>query len=202
MVDCDTQTLLGRMRAGDESAADQLFARYRPLLRRMVQVRMDDRLAARVDASDVVQESLLVACQRLLEYLGDAQLPFYPWLRRIAWDRLIDFHRRHIEAGRRSVSQEIPLDVSDASVVELAKHLAVTAAGSGEQLSRIERRERVRCLLRQLPEDDREILIMKHLETLSNAACAAVLGISVAAVKKRYVRALVRVRKLMGDDSQ
>jgi RNA polymerase sigma-70 factor (ECF subfamily) len=55
--------------------------------------------------------------------------------------------------------------------------------------------------LAKLADGDREVLVLKHLEELSNSECAAVLGISVEAVKKRYVRALARVRTLMGDDA-
>jgi RNA polymerase sigma-70 factor (ECF subfamily) len=69
---------------------------------------LDRRLAARIDPSDVVQEALADADRELAEYLGSRSMPFYAWLRRFAWDRLVEVHRRHVSAGRRSVDREQP----------------------------------------------------------------------------------------------
>ncbi len=104
----DTEQLLLAVSHGDTTARGQLLERHRPKLRRMVAVRLDRRLAARVDPSDVVQESLVEAAARLDEYVRDSPLPFYPWLRRIASDRLVDASRKHLHAGRRSVEREEP----------------------------------------------------------------------------------------------
>src|SRR5437868_12474354 len=103
----DTDHLLARVAAGDEAARDLLLERYRQRLRRMVVVRFDPRLAARVDPSDVVQETLAEAAAKLDRYLRDRPLPFYPWLRQLARRRLIDLHRRHVQARRRSVTREV-----------------------------------------------------------------------------------------------
>ena len=85
--------------------------------------------------------------------------------------------------------------------MQLAQRLASSKTGPTKHLLRRELRARVRSLLAKLADGDREVLVLKHLEELSNSECAAVLGISVEAVKKRYVRALARVRTLMGDDA-
>src|SRR5947199_1017053 len=98
----DTDELLRTASLGDEAARDQLLARHRDRLRRMVAVRLDRRLAARVDPSDVVQEALADAARRLDDYLRERPMAYYPWLRRLAADRLDKAHRRHT-AGRRSV---------------------------------------------------------------------------------------------------
>lgn len=163
----------------------------------MVAARMDDRVAPRVDPSDVVQEALVVADRRLPEYLKQADSPFYPWLRQIAWDRLVDAHREHIHADKRSVRREVSMQLSEASSMCLAKQMATSATGPSRHLARKELRTRIRAILGELANLDREILILKHLEELSNSECAAVLGITIVAVKKRYFRALSRVRSLM-----
>src|SRR5437588_12001690 len=98
----DTDELLARVRRGDGSARQLLWARHRQRLRRMIALRLDRRLRARVDPSDVVQEALTEADHELGKYLREQPLPFYPWLRQIAVDRLAKLHRRHLEAGRRS----------------------------------------------------------------------------------------------------
>src|SRR5438445_7328535 len=100
----DTEELLRRAGGGDRDARGALLQRHHDRLRRMVALRMDPRLAARVDPSDIVQDSLAEADQQLDIYIRDQPLPFYPWLRQIAWDRLADAHRRHIRAARRSVT--------------------------------------------------------------------------------------------------
>ena len=198
--DEETQGLLARIRRGDRSAAEELFARHRPRLRRMVAARIDERLASRVDPSDVVQETLTVACRRLSEYLEGKPFPFYPWLRQIAWDRLVDVHRQHLYANKRAIRQEAPLELSEASAMQLADRLVSSKTSPTKHLLRKELLARVRSLLARLADGDREVLVLKHLEELSNAECAAVLGTTVEAVKKRYLRALARVRSLMDDD--
>ena len=162
--------------------------------------RLDERLASRVDPSDVVQDVMTLACRRLSEYLEGARFPFYPWLRQIAWDRLVDIHRRHLHANKRTVRQEVSLELSEASAVQLAQRLVSSQTGPTKHLLRKELRARVRALLARLADGDREVLVLKHLEELSNSECAAVLGTSVEAVKKRYLRALARVRSLMDND--
>ena len=102
----DNDELLERAGRGDAQARADLLARHRERLRRMVALRMDRRLSPRVDPSDVVQDALAEAHRQLPDYLLERPLPFYPWLRQIAWDRLVQQHRRHLHAGRRSVRRE------------------------------------------------------------------------------------------------
>jgi RNA polymerase sigma-70 factor (ECF subfamily) len=104
----DTNHLLEFVRQGNQTAREQVLARHRDRLRKMVAFHMDRRLAARFDPSDVVQEALAEADRRLDEYVREPPLPFYPWLRQIAWDRLIELRRRHLRAAKRSVLPELP----------------------------------------------------------------------------------------------
>ena len=80
----DTDELIAGASRGDDRARQQLLDRHRGRLRRMVAVRLDRRLAPRIDPSDVVQETLGEAAAKLSGYLRDRPLPFYPWLRRLA----------------------------------------------------------------------------------------------------------------------
>jgi RNA polymerase sigma-70 factor (ECF subfamily) len=193
----DTDALLTAASQGDGPARGQLLERHRPRLRRMVAVRLDRRLAARLDPSDVVQETLAEAARRLDDYLRDPPLPFYPWLRQLAGERLADAHRRHVRAGRRSVTREEPPDLPGESAWELADRLLVVGEGPSAGLRREERRARVRAALDRLPERDREVLVLRHLEQLSTAETAEVLGCSNGAIKVRLLRALQRLRDLL-----
>jgi RNA polymerase sigma-70 factor, ECF subfamily len=195
----DTDELLDRTAAGDRRARDQLLERHRKKLKQMVAVRLDRRLAARVDPSDVVQEALAEAARRLDDYLRDRPMPYYLWLRRLAWVRLDRVHRRHT-AGRRSVAREEPPDLPEESVLELADRLLANRTGPVDAALRGERRQRVRAALDRLAAVDREVLVLRFLERLSTAETAAVLGVSENAVRLRHMRALERLRDRLGDD--
>jgi RNA polymerase sigma-70 factor (ECF subfamily) len=201
MTTGDTEQLLRRVSGGDDAARDQLLERYRRRLRRMVAVRFDVRLAARVDPSDVVQETLAEAAALLDRYLQERPLPFYPWLRQMAQRRLIELHRRHVLARRRSVTREEAADGwPDHSAVGLAERLLGRLSTPSAHLHRQERRDRVRAALAALPEKDREVLVLRILEGLPTRDAAAVLGTSEVAVRSRQVRALERLRALLGPD--
>src|SRR6516162_6526977 len=198
MTAADTDELLQRAAAGDETARDALLGRHRRRLSRMVAVRFDARLAARVDPSDVVQETLAEAAALLDRYLRERPLPFYPWLRQMAQRRLIELHRRHVLARRRTVTREEAADgLPDRSAVGLADRLLGRHSSPSAHLHRQERRERVRAALAVLPEREREVLVLRILEGLPTREAAAVLGTSEVAVRSRQVRALERLRALL-----
>lgn len=201
--DLETQALLGRVRSGDAEAMQRLLGRHRSRLLRMVGVRMDPRLNPRVDASDVVQEALMEATRKLPDYLERGGCAFYPWLRRIAWERLAQLHRRHIEAQRRSVKREVRhgVGLSDRSTMLLAEQLAASGTSVGGQLVRKEVCLRVGQALEELPELDREAVVLRHLEQLSLGEAAAVLDISTEAARSRYRRAIERLHDVLSEDS-
>jgi RNA polymerase sigma-70 factor (ECF subfamily) len=196
----ETQLLINRAAHGDAAARAELLDRYRQPLRRMVAIRMDRRIAARVDPSDVVQEAMKDAHARLPEYLAQPQLAFYPWLRRIAWDRLVDMYRTHLGAERRSVLKEEgdapPLN--DESVVQLAQRLVTNSTNPGQRVMLAELQARTKLALAQLKPHDREILVLRYLEQLGVDEIAAVLNISATAVTSRHLRAVQRLRRLLG----
>jgi RNA polymerase sigma-70 factor, ECF subfamily len=191
-----TQDLLGRARQGEGGAVDQLLGRHREPLRRMIDLRLDPALAQRVDASDVVQDVLLEASRRLGDYLQHPALPFHLWLRQMAKDHLIDAHRRHRKAQRRSLDREQPLvpAAADASGFDLAEQFIDRELTPATAALRQEMQRRVRTALADLSEDDREIILMKGFEGLSNQDLAATLGLSEPAVGMRFVRAVRRLR--------
>ena len=199
----DTDLLLRRAREGDQSAVQALLGRYRDRLRQMVAVRMDPRLAPRFDPSDVVQEALVDASRKLPAYLRDRPILFYPWIRQIAWERLVHLQARHLRAQKRSVNREVPWDprLSDESVLRLAERFASSGTSPSAQAIRAEVRLRVRAALEELPDRDRELLTLRYLEQLATAEIAAVLGISQGAVKTRHFRAVQRLQKLLQDET-
>jgi RNA polymerase sigma-70 factor (ECF subfamily) len=190
-----TQDLIDRVGRGDESARHDLLERYRDYLRRMVAARLDRRLTPRVDPSDVVQEALADASLRMDEYLRDRPIPFFAWLRQLAGDRIIDAHRRHVQAQRRSVTRESrPSDLPDESAISIARMLLANDTSPSDRLMKEERREQMLAAMSALSPRDREVLVMRHLEQLGTSEIAEALGVSVGAVESRLLRALFRLR--------
>ena len=191
----DTERLLNRAQDGDDAARRQLLTRHRVRLRQMVAVRLDRRMAARLDPSDVIQEALMEAHAKLGDYLQERPVEFYPWLRAIAWQRLLKFQRRHLHARKRSVLREEPqiLPLPDESATQLADRLAGKGASPSDHAARSELRLRVQEALARLSESDRELLVLRYLEQMPLKEIACVLETTEGAVKTRHVRALQRL---------
>jgi RNA polymerase sigma-70 factor, ECF subfamily len=105
----NSAVLIARAQSGDREALNALLERDRARLRRMVEVRLDTRLQARIDASDVVQEAYLEVAERLDEYLRDPKLPLFLWLRLVVGERLVRLHRQHLGAQVRDAAREVSL---------------------------------------------------------------------------------------------
>jgi RNA polymerase sigma-70 factor (ECF subfamily) len=196
----DTDQLLEYYRRGDSAAEGRLLQRHRDRLRQMIALRLDRRLRPRIDPSDVLQETLAEAARKLADYARDRPLPFYPWLRRLAWERLVQLHRWHVRTGKRSVRrEEAGLPLPDESAVQLADRLASRGSSPSAPLHQAEMRARVQEALARLSERDREVLVLRYLEHLSTREIAAVLGLAESGVKTRQLRALQRLRDLLDD---
>jgi RNA polymerase sigma-70 factor (ECF subfamily) len=199
MNDSIVEPLLAQAYGGDRAAFDRLFDRFRAALRQFIDVRLDRQLRARVDPSDVVQEAQLEAFQRLAEFVERRPMPFRVWLHKTARQRLAQLRRHHLAAVKRSARREQPLP-DHTSVLIAGKLLAtsnVAASSPTQHLARREASQAVGEALAALPEIDREILVMRTVDGLSYEETAAILDIAPAAARKRYGRALLRLRKLL-----
>ena len=196
----DPDRLLEQAKQGDEQARQRLLALHREPVRRMISLRLDPAIAARLDASDVVQDVLLEASRRLDDYLRNPAMPFPLWLRHIARDHIIDAHRRHRQAQRRGVDRErpaVPAAFADRSSLDLAAQFLDQELTPASAAIQHEMQRRLHAAIAALDEDDREIVLMRHFEQLSNQEVAAVLGLTEAAASMRYLRALRRLRALL-----
>lgn len=199
----ETRHLLNRVEQDDAEATERLWERHRGPLRKMIGLRLDHALARRVDASDVVQDVLFKANQRLRDYLRNPVIPFDLWLRQIARDHMIDEYRRHRLAGKRSLDREQPALVNgafaDKSSIDLAAQLRDPGLTPAAAAIRRELQKRFHAALARLGDDDREIVLLKHFEQLSNVEVARSLGLTEAAAGMRHLRALRRLRELLGE---
>jgi RNA polymerase sigma-70 factor (ECF subfamily) len=195
-----TEGLLRRVRAGDEQALAELFANFRDRLRQMVRLRLDRRLQGRIDPSDVLQDAYLDASKRVADYLANPTAPFFLWLRFLTGQRLLAIHRHHLGAQMRDAGQEVSLHrgaLPPATSASLAAQLLGRLTSPTQAAARAEMQVRLQEALNAMDPIDREVLVLRHFEELSNNETAAVLGIQKAAASNRYMRALKRLKDIL-----
>ena len=190
----DTQHLLERACSGSEEAFEQLFQRYRGYLHQVVTMRLDPQMSQRVDASDIIQEAQIVAIRRLQDYRRGKPVSFRVWLRQIAHDQLVMAYRKHVQAERRTVNREIPLP--EQSSIRLAGQLMDNGPTPSQQVARDEQVRCIRRALGRLPDNDRNIILMRNCEQLSFDDIGYVLHIKPATARKRYGRALIKLSNI------
>jgi RNA polymerase sigma-70 factor (ECF subfamily) len=188
--------LLDRVDRGDRQALEQLLARCRPELREFVDYYLDTRLRPRVDPSDVVQEVQLEVVRRMDDFLRRRPMPFHLWLRKAAYQRLLNLRRDHRRACR-SVRREVPLP--GRSSLLLVRPLLPGVPSPSQQAEAREFAERIRRAVAELPEADQEILTMRHAQELPYEEIGCLLDIEPAAARQRYGRALIRLQKVLSD---
>ena len=192
MTSAQLQRLEARLLHGDDAALGEAFALLQPRLAQTIRLRMDQRMVGRIDADDVVQESFLVASRRLSDYREKVECSLPVWLRTIAMQVLIDASRFHLLSKCRSQNLEIPLraDSGQTRIRALAcQRTSPTHAAARRELNVLLQEK-----LGGMSDLDREILILRHFEELSNNEVAEVLGIHKAAATNRYLRALRRLK--------
>jgi RNA polymerase sigma-70 factor (ECF subfamily) len=205
--DQKTTPLVERAAHGDNVAWQQLMNEHHARLRRMVALRMDRRLQGRIDPSDIIQESYIDAARRLPDYAKNPTIPFFLWLRLLVGQRLMEQHRRHLGAQARDAKRDISLfqgSFPEASTADLASHILGTHSSPSQVAMRVERELQLQQALDTLDPIDREILVLRHFEQLTNGESAEVLNLDKSAASKRYTRALVRLKDILtamaGDD--
>jgi len=197
-VDPDEIELL---RTGGSDQLAEVFSRHEDRLQRMIRFRLDRRLYGRVDSADVLQEVWLDASKRVAEYVANPVVPVFIWLRQIAWQTIIDLHRRHLGAQKRSVANEVALGAGGGNREDTSLSIAARLAGDltspSQAAIRDERMLQLRQALAEMDEIDREVLALRHFEELGNNEVAEILGIQKTAASNRYIRALKRLKDVL-----
>lgn len=192
--------LVVRTIRGDRGALAELFQLYRPRLKRVVQFRLHPRLQGRIDPDDVLQDAWMRAEQRIGSFMTEASLSCFIWFRMIVSQALIDLHRRHIGAEKRDARRECSADghwTATSTTNSLSFHLAARLPSPSSAAAKAESAEMLDRALAELSDLDREVLVLRHFEELTNSEAALVLGITEQAASMRYVRALERLRVVL-----
>jgi RNA polymerase sigma-70 factor, ECF subfamily len=195
-----TNQLLARA-AGEPQALTELFARHKERLRRMVRLRLDRRLRGRFDSSSALHEIYQEFCGRIGEYLQKPALPFFLWLRQLAGERLQALCQQYVGEGQTAARQEISLHggaLPEVNSVALAAQLLGQVTSATQAAQRADMQLRLQDALNSMDAADREILILCHFEDLSNAEAALVLELEPAEAGRRYIRAVKRLREILG----
>jgi RNA polymerase sigma-70 factor (subfamily 1) len=192
----ETRDLLRMAADGDPRAFDELFGRHRACLHRAIARRLGGMLRPRIDPSDVVQDVQLAALSRLTEYMGRRPMPFRVWLFQSAIERVSKL-RRHAVAARRDIGRERPLSLLDSSSPNPARPIRSASPTPSQEAAARYAATRLHAALGRLPEPDRALLNMRAFDGLSYEEAGSRLGIEAAAARKRYGRALLRLRALL-----
>jgi RNA polymerase sigma-70 factor (ECF subfamily) len=199
VVDSDPERLLHRAREGDAPTLGRLLDLYRPYLVVLARVQIGRRLQGKVDASDVVQEAFLGASRDFPRFRGTTEQEFLGWLRQVLASVLANLVRHYQGTQRRDVRLERQLAVElEQSSHALDRNLVAEQSSPSQQAIRREQSVLLAEALGRLPEEWRELLILRHLEGLSFPDVARRLGRTVDSVKKQWPRALVSLRRLLG----
>src|SRR5262245_20707135 len=196
----EATALANRVLRGDREALAELFALFRPRLWRMVNFRLHPRLQGRIDADDVLQDAWLMAIDRIGYFPRDASHSPFIWFRLIVNQTLVDLHRRHLGAEKRSAARDVPIQggwSSEATSSALAFHLLGNLTSPSSALNRVELSGQLDMALQGMNEVDREVLALLHFEELSYSETARVLNMSEQAASGRYIRALGRLKQVL-----
>jgi RNA polymerase sigma-70 factor (ECF subfamily) len=190
---------------GDRAEWGQFLSAHRGRLRRMIALRLDHRLRGRIDPSDVIQEAFLEATERRPEYVRQTEpMPPFLWLRFLTLQRLQLIHRRQLGTQSRDASREVSIGDAAfpaATSAALAEQLLGHDTRASEAAIRAEEKRQLEDALDRMDPIDREVLVLRHFEQLSNVECARVMGLNESAATKRYLRALRRLKDRLSPQS-
>jgi RNA polymerase sigma-70 factor (ECF subfamily) len=192
------EELLALARSGEGFSLGQLLELYRNYLSLLARLQIGRRLQGKVDAADLVQDTFLEAHKNWKLFRGTTEAEFLTWLRRILAGRTADTMRRYLGSQCRDVRLERELAAElDQSSHDLDGGLLAKQDSPSKQVARREEGVLLAQILARLPEDYREVLILRHLEGLSFPEVAQRMERTLDAVKKLWTRALERLRRSM-----
>src|SRR3954453_13814512 len=203
-ADPTVNELINRVRAGEQGAREKLFDRYHAYLHVLARAQLGRHLRGKCDSSDVVQETLLEAHRDFAAFNGSAEPELLAWLRRILSHNLFNEARR-FAAQQRDTSREISIDQVRAGVehssVALARGLAADTPTPSQLASQRESAVRLADALAKLPDDYRDVLMLRIFEELPAEEVAQRMNRTAGAVRMLQMRALQALREVMGAEA-
>jgi RNA polymerase sigma-70 factor, ECF subfamily len=200
VTETEIEQLLELARGGDRPALGRLLELYRGYLMLLARLQIGRRLQGKVDAADLVQDTFLEAYRHFAQFRGTVEAELVCWLRQILAGLLANLVRRYCGTQRRNPRLERDLaDELDRSSRALDQSLAAPQSTPSQRASRREQAVLLADALGQLPDDYREVIILRHLEGLTFAEIAGRMGRSFDSVKNLWARALAQLRRSLGE---
>ncbi|MCR4411595.1 MAG: RNA polymerase sigma factor [Thermoguttaceae bacterium] len=194
----DVTGLIASARRGDAAARDRLFARCRAYLEFVARAQVESWLRAKVDASDLVQQTLLEACRDFARFEGATEREWLVWLRRILDHNAADFVRRYGRAAKRQVGREVPFgDLAGSEAGGGAQEPAAPVASPSQEFLRADTELRVAAALAELPPDYQEVIVLRNLQRLPFDEVGQRMNRSRPAVQMLWMRAIKRLRAIL-----
>lgn len=191
--------LLGAIRDGDDGARAKVLERFGPWLRLMARLQIETSFQGKFDPSDIAQQTLLEACRDLPKFRGQSEPELLAWLRQILAHVLAHEVRRYRGTQQRDVGREVSLEASLAQTsLRLGAMLADSGPTPSQQAVAREQEVALADVLARLPDEYREVIVLRNLEDLPHEEIARRMGRSVGAVRMLWVRALARLRDEIG----
>ena len=195
----DLRRLIDRARRDEPGALDRQLDSYRNYLRLLARTGLDASLQGKADPSDLVQDALLKASLRFGQFRGATDAELAGWLRQILARCLADFVRRHRAAGRRAGREQSLEALLDRSSQAMERVLATDGTSPSASAQRRDLGVVLSDALAQLSEDQREVIVLHHLEGLGWDEVARRMGRTAGAVRKLWARALGQLRPLIDE---
>lgn len=191
------EVLLEQARAGDAAARERLLESYRNYLRILARTQIDQALSVRVDPSDLAQDALWEAHRDFDRFSGSTERDLLAWLRRLLVHNVLDAAKQH-RARRRSIGRQQSLEVLlQQSCEETQAALARNVSSPSSQASHREQAVLLADGLARLPDDYRDVLILRNLEHLPFEKVGRKMGRSAGAARMLWMRALEKIHQLM-----
>ena len=193
--------LIARARSGDRAALDQLFALYRSYLRLTIASSMGPLLRRECDASDVLQETLLVAASQFTQFQGTDEQELLGWLRMLASRKLIDLARR-LGRLKRAPKDQLSLDETPQGDHEkLVDQLAADLTSPSQAAAKREMAVKLAEALSQIDPQEAEVIWLHHVDGVGFEAIGQRIGTGRNGARGIWMRGLRNLRRALPFDA-
>lgn len=196
----DMPTLRERLKTDPQQTLAEEFARHRERLATIAGFRLDAQLKKRVDLDDVMQEAWMAANQRIDHFIANDSYSMFVWLRLVVGQTIVDLQRHHLGARMRDAGKEHSLNqrgFAASASVSIAAQLLGSFTSPSHNAMREELSHKLERAIDGMEPIDREVLVLRHFEELTNSEIAEVLGIEQKAASIRYIRAIRRLKDIL-----
>jgi RNA polymerase sigma-70 factor (ECF subfamily) len=196
----DVNDLLARARQGDAGSREKLFELCRSYLSFAARSKVETWLRRKVDASDLIQETMLEACRDFDRFEGKTEQEWLAWLKKILSHNAADFVRHYHGTEKREAGREVPFRDPNDSLSPGAPEPAAPCATPSQEFLQIDTELRVTAAMAELPPDYQEVIYLRNLQRLSFNEVAERMDRTRPATQMLWMRAIKKLQEAMGEE--